>query len=172
MLTESQYAKGSGLMQLSSSAKHLIAPVSAGFLLAFSGIELVLLLDIVTFTFAVVAAMFMPAREKIRQSCKESQVLTDLKEGWRSLSGKPGVMHLVIKLAIVTFFVGCIQTLFTPMMLTITDVETLGMVQSVSALGMLAGSLLISVIGLGKDYLIPLRLGLALGGDFFWLLWG
>ncbi len=166
MLTESQLAKGSGLMQLSSSVKHLVVPVSAGFLLAYSGIEWVLLLDIVTFAFAVAAVMFMPAREKISHSCKESRILTELKEGWQSLSGKPGVMHLVIKLAIVTFFVGCIQTLFTPMMLTITDVETLGMVQSVSALGMLAGSLIISVIGLGEDYLVPLRLGLALGGVF------
>ncbi|MDX9801611.1 MAG: MFS transporter [Spirochaetia bacterium] len=166
MLSESQFSKGGGLMQLASSARHLLAPVSAGFLLSISGIELIFLLDISSFAVAVFAVLFMPARKKTNQNYKKSYILTELKEGWQSLSAKPGVMRLVLKLAAVTFFAGCIQTLFTPMMLAITDVKTLGTIQSVSAMGMVAGSLIISITGLGKDYLLPLRLGLATGGLF------
>jgi hypothetical protein len=166
LLSESQYAKAGGLMQLASSAKHLIAPAAAGFLLTASGLEAILLLDISTFGLAVAAALCMPRKELKIQESEVPHLITNIKEGWKDLTGSPNVTGIVFKLAIVTFFVGYIQTLFTPMMLAITDVKTLGTIQSVSALGMFAGSILISIAGLGRDLRLQLSLGLGLGGLF------
>ena len=166
LLTESQYAKAGGLMQLASSAKHLIAPAAAGFLFTVSGLKTILVLDIATFGLAVAAALCMPRKVRKRKQPEKPRLITEIKEGWGALTGNPEVIGLVFQLSIVTFFVGYIQTLFTPMMLAITDAKTLGTIQSISALGMFAGSILISIAGLGRDLRLQLRLGLGFGGLF------
>lgn len=164
LLTETQFAKAGGLMQLAASTRHLISPVSAGFLLAISGLKTVLLIDAATFVLAVGAALCIPGNVKIKQSTEKRHLLAEMKEGWESLIDIPKVIKVVLTLAVVTFFVGYIQTLFTPMLLSITDAKTLGTIQSVSALGMLLGSLLISVFGLRRDVQFQLSLGIGSGG--------
>ena len=46
LLTPEQYSKASGLVQVAGSAKYLISPILAGFLLTISDIRLLLVLDI------------------------------------------------------------------------------------------------------------------------------
>ena len=46
LLTEEQYTKASGLVQVAGSAKYLISPLIAGFLLTVSDIKLLLVIDI------------------------------------------------------------------------------------------------------------------------------
>lgn len=55
LLTEEEYAKASGMVGIASSSKFLISPILAGFILAFSTIEVVLIIDILTFAIAVIA---------------------------------------------------------------------------------------------------------------------
>ncbi len=49
LLDKEQYTKASGLVQVAGSAKYLISPVIAGFLLTVSDIKLLLVIDICTF---------------------------------------------------------------------------------------------------------------------------
>lgn len=49
LLTEEQYTQASGLVQLAGSAKFLISPILAGFLLTIADIKLLLVIDICTF---------------------------------------------------------------------------------------------------------------------------
>ena len=49
LLNKEQYTKASGLVQAAGSAKYLISPVIAGFLLTVSDIKLLLIIDICTF---------------------------------------------------------------------------------------------------------------------------
>ena len=53
LLTEDQYSKASGLNQLAGSAKYLISPLIAGFILKHSDISLILLIDIFTIIITV-----------------------------------------------------------------------------------------------------------------------
>ena len=166
LLSAAQFAKAGGLVQLASSARYLLAPIAAGYLISVSGIKGVLMMDLISFAFAVTAALCLPKREKKRLHKKKSFLCAEMKEGWQSLALFPGVRPVVAKLAVVTLFAGYVQTLFTPMMLAITDVKTLGTIQSISALGMLAGSLLISILGLRRNLPLQLSLGLGSGGLF------
>ena len=70
-------------------------------------------------------------------------------------------METVLLLSIVTLFVGMLQVLFGPMMLSLYDPGTLGTVQALSASGMLIGGILIGLLGLPQrlDILIALSLG-------------
>ncbi len=55
LLTEDEYAKASGMMGIAASSKFLISPVIGGFILAFSTIEVILLIDIMTMIITISA---------------------------------------------------------------------------------------------------------------------
>ncbi|MDC7226047.1 MAG: MFS transporter [Spirochaetales bacterium] len=170
LLSESEYAKAGGLVQLASSARHLLSPVAAGILLSLSGIINILLLDIASFIIAVAAVFALPGKNRRIKTGLTLHLSGALKESRLCLSENSGVKQVVYKLAAVTFFAGCIQVLITPMLLFITDTKTLGIIQSISASGMVAGSIFVSLFGLKIPPLRVLHLGLIAGGASLSLL--
>lgn len=87
-------------------------------------------------------------------------------EGWRAITKNKGVLYLVLLLSGVTFFMGLMQTLFTPMYLPLMNERTLGIVESFSAVGMLAGSMLIGFIGDKLSARNILGIGIGFSGVF------
>lgn len=170
LLTEKQFAKASGLVQLAASSKYLLSPILAGILLSFMDIKTILLIDISTFLVTVLAVMAVRRNLHTEHRVPTNQsFVKDLKEGWDALIYTKGVLQLTIILSVVTFYVGFLQTLYTPMLLPFTDTKTLGTVLSVSAIGMLLGSLIIGVFSIDRKYIKVLALGLGFAGLFF--LW-
>jgi len=176
LLTEEQFSKAGGMVQLASSAQHLFSPLLAGVLMSAGSIITVLMLDISTFFIAILAALSMrrgiptahiggdtDQREKVN-------VLQDFREGWTAVTTDRGVLIVVLLLSLITFFIGFVQTLFGPMMLSFTDARTLGTVQSVSAVGMLLSSLLIGTMSIRGTQTSVLLLGLAAAGGSLFLL--
>ena len=66
--------------------------------------------------------------------------LGDLREGFRATVESRGVLTLIGITALVLFYIGLLQTLFGPMVLSFTNVKTLGLAQSACAFGMLFSS--------------------------------
>ncbi|OMC95085.1 MFS transporter [Paenibacillus odorifer] len=171
LLTEKQFAKASGLVQLAASSKYLLSPILAGILLSFMDIKTILLIDISTFLVTVLAVMAVRRNLHTEHRVPTNQsFVKDLKEGWDALIYTKGVLQLTIILSVVTFYVGFLQTLYTPMLLPFTDTKTLGTVLSVSAIGMLLGSLIIGVFSIDRKYIKVLALGLGFAGLFFSLV--
>ncbi|MFC3746100.1 MFS transporter [Paenibacillus sp. GCM10012306] len=165
LLTEEQFAKASGLVQLAASSKYLLSPVIAGILLSLFNIKVVLLIDI--FTFLVTVLTVLAVKRTLGtplQSKEPSSFVNELKEGWSVLASTRGVLSLTFILSVVTFAIGFLQTLFTPMLLPLTDSGTLGTVMSVSAIGMLAGSLIIGIFSMKSNYIQMLMIGLGVAG--------
>lgn len=73
-------------------------------------------------------------------------------------------------MSIITFYLGFLETLIGPMLLSFTTAKTLGMFQSISAIGMLITSLLIGRFSLTKRYSSMLVMGLVLAGFAFAML--
>jgi len=171
LLSEEQYAKASGLVQLASASKYLLSPVLAGILLSIMNIKLILLIDISTFLVTVLAVFAVKRNMKAASKSKTKQhFVKELKEGWNVLVSSKGVLQLTLILTIVTFYIGFLQTLFTPMLLPLTDSKTLGTVMSVSAVGMLIGSLIIGIFSLNSKYVHVLAIALGFAGLFFSLV--
>lgn len=167
LLTEEEYAKASGLVQLAGNAKYLISPALAGILLGFADIRLILMLDIGTFfitIFAVICVRRTLAKPIVRNN--SLHILKELGEGMRFLISKNGVLSLVFTMTLLCFFMGVIQTLMPVMALSITDSKTVGMLESVSAVGMLAGSLFIGILGMKKNHAKILSISAAFCGLF------
>lgn len=165
LLTEEEYAKASGMVQIASSAQYLISPFIAGILLSFTDIRLILLIDICTI-FVTVSTILMVNRhikEKPRKA-GEFHPFKEMKEGFASVAGHPGIRTLVFLMSFACFTIGLLQTMMSPMVLSFTNSKNLGYLESISAIGMLVGSVVIGVMAIKRHFCRMLFVGLALNG--------
>lgn len=171
MLNPEQYSKASGLVQVAGSAKYLISPVLAGFLLTISDIRLLLVLDICTFFVTVSTTLVVKKGLKGKKAEKEFSFFGELKAGWDALSGKKGILTLVIMGALITFCLGVVQTLASPMILSFSNSAVLGTLTTVIAFGMLVSSVILGGISIKKGYARLLSISL-FGAGIFMALFG
>ena len=171
LLSEEQYSKGSGLVQLAESSKFLFAPVIAAILLSVTTIETILLINIATFIIAIVAVFVIKKGITVDRSDEgNGHWIDEFLEGWYTIKRNKGVLLLVIIISITTFYIGLLETLIGPMLLSFTDVQSLGVFQSISAIGMLISSIIIGMVTITKRYVNMLIIGLIIGGIAFSLL--
>lgn len=166
LLTPEQYSKASGLVQIAGSAKYLISPVLAGFLLTVSDIRLLLVLDICTFFVTVTATLSIRRGLEAPETEAADSIFSELKSGWNVLSGNRGILTLVVLGALITFSLGVIQTLASPMILSFSDSASLGTLMTVIALGMLVSSGILGGMTIKHGYARLLSLSLFFAGIF------
>lgn len=167
LLTEEQYAKASGLVQAAGASKYLISPIIAGFLLTVSDIKLLLVIDICTFFVTVSSILAVREGLALQKGGQTKSFIRDFKEGWSAVSENRGVLILVIIGSVITFFLGFIQTLFTPMILAFSGSAALGTLETIAAAGMLVSSLVIGFLPIRRGYTKLLSFSLFLAG----ILW-
>lgn len=81
LLTEDEYTKASGLVQVAGSAKYLISPIIAGFLLTVSDIKLLLVIDICTF-FVTVTSTLAVRKGLASKKCEQAiSLIREFKDG-------------------------------------------------------------------------------------------
>lgn len=160
LLTKEEYAKASGLVSLADSARYLISPVLAGILLAVSDMKLILGIDIATF-FVTVAVTAIVKKGLVTKKQEEVSGFTQaLKEGWQAITIKKGVLNLVLLASVMTCFMGFMQVLCEPMILSFCDSKTLGIAETICACGMLVSSLMLGMKGAKGSYVRMLWLAL------------
>ncbi len=150
MLDKSQYTRASGLMSVAESGSSIAAPVIAGALLVFVGIEGVLLIDIVTFLIALATLVFakIPRLEPTPNETKAS-LWSDFLFGFKYIyNHKP---LLAVQLVFFSFNIVATFSYFmiAPLILARTGSSELilGTVQSAMGIGGLVGGILLSVWG-------------------------
>lgn len=166
LLSQEEYTKASGLVQVAGSAKYLISPILAGILLSLSDIKLLIWIDICTFLVTVTATLVVRSGLVSKQHKKDETFKGQFIEGWGAVTENKGVIALVLVSSAITFFLGFIQTLSTPMILAFSNSHVLGIIQTISALGMLVSSIVISMISIKKNYLKILSASLFGAGLF------
>ncbi|SLJ90396.1 MULTISPECIES: MFS transporter [unclassified Paenibacillus] len=171
LLDKDQYSKGSGLMQLAESSKFLFSPIIAGILLSITTIEVILVINMLTYMVAILAVLVIRKSNKAARSDDERKPwLVELNDGWIEVTTNKGVLLLVIIISIITFYLGFLETLIGPMILSFSDSRMLGTFLSMSAIGMLISSLCIGMFTKSKKYSKILVLGLVMSGISFSLL--
>jgi MFS family permease len=171
-LPKELYAKASGMMQISNSAQFLLSPLIAGFLMSLVDIRFILVIDILTFVTAGVAVLLVrraaSGEEATHANKKEAaHFFRELAEGFHAVTGNRGVFILVLITSLVLFYVGLLQSLFGPMVLSFANEKTAGAIQSMCALGMLGSAVFIGGFGAGRRQVMTLSFSLAFSGIFF-----
>lgn len=171
LLSEDEYARASGLVQIAGASKYLIAPFVAGLVLSFTDIRAILLMDMATFFVTVfVIASVRKRIQSVKPNKDQFNFFMEFGEGMKSITSDKGVSSLVLLMALMCFFIAFIQTLMTPMILALADTKTLGIMESLSAVGMLAGSVVIGFINIKKNYARTLMISLMAAGLFMALI--
>lgn len=166
LLTEEEFAKASGMVQMTGNARYLISPALAGLLLGIADIRLILVIDICT-VFVTVLTTAIVRKTISKPIPKEGKgVATEMKTGFRAIVENKGVLSLVVIMAFVCFFIGFVQTLSGPMILAVSDAKTVGIMESVCAIGMLVGSVWIGFVGIKGKYPVVLCMAGILNGLF------
>ncbi|MCU0532502.1 MAG: MFS transporter [Hydrococcus sp. Prado102] len=154
LLVPKQYLdRASGLIQLGRAGSQLVSPVLGGLLLVSIQLQGIVLLDFLSFLFALVTLLgvrFPKAKTVIAPKKGKGSLLQGTVYGWRYLTARPGLLGLMIFFAAINFLVGVVEVLVTPMVLSFASAATLGTILSFGGIGMLAGSLLVSM-GKGFD---------------------
>ncbi len=166
LLTKEEYSKASGLVSLAGSARYLFSPVIAGFLLTISDVKLLLIIDICTFALTVISAAVVRRSIETKIEEKKESFLVSLKEGWKALTVKRGIIILVLLSSVMTMFMGMFQILAEPCILAFKDAKTLGIAETICAGGMLVSGLVLGIKGIKKRYITVLALALAMAGVF------
>lgn len=164
ILTKEEYSKASGMVSLAGSARYLIAPALAGFLMAAFDIKLLLVIDIGTFIVTVITTGIVRRGIVSRESGGQQSFFSSFREGWKAITEKKGIIVMIAVSAIMTCFMGTFQILAEPMILDFRDSRTLGVGETVCACGMLVSGLFLGIKGIRSGYVRILSLSLAFAG--------
>jgi DHA3 family macrolide efflux protein-like MFS transporter len=150
LVPKQHLGRASGLVQMGQSVGQLISPVLAGVLIVTIQIQGIILLDFATFLFALVtllSARFPEAKTVASSEVGKGSLLREATYGWIYIRTRPGLLGLLIFLAISNFLMGVIDVLATPLVLSFASPVVLGTVLSIGGSGMLVGSVVMSIWG-------------------------
>lgn len=149
MVPKRHYGRAGGMLQFGEALALILAPAIAGLLIARIGLTGVILLDLVSFLFAVLTllAVRIPAPEPAGEPEPQGTLRSGIAGGWAYLRQRPGLMALLLLFAGTNFATAMVQVLFTPLVLSFASPETLGRVLSGVSSGLLLGGLTLSLWG-------------------------
>ncbi len=166
LLTKEEFSKASGLVSVAGSARYLFSPVIAGLLLGVSDVRLLLVIDICTFFLTVAGAAIVRRSAPTNEVEDKDPFLASLKDGWRILTQKRGVLALVVISSFITLFMGMFQILAEPLVLSFADATTLGVTETICASGMLVTAVYLGIKGIKSGYAKLMAISLMFAGFF------
>lgn len=148
LVPKKQFAQASGMIQLGTAAGQIISPLIAGILMGFMTIKEVLVIDLSTYLVALVTLLIVRIpfyKTASEEEGPKKSVLGDLKVGFLYIWERKGLFGLLIFFAMINFLTGSVTVLTTPYILALADSATLGIVLAIGGLGMVGGSIFMSV---------------------------
>lgn len=152
MIPKEHYTRASGMLSLIEWGSGIFAPVLAGALLGIIGLTGILLIDVVTFIFAIGTVLLVtipqPKETEEGRSARGS-LLQESLYGFKYIWTRKSLFYLQLIFFVGNFFAAFGFTVFAPMILsrTANNALILGSTNSAAALGGVVGGLLITAWG-------------------------
>lgn len=156
LVPKKHYTRVSGLQSFSGSVVSILAPALGSVLLAFGGMTLVLICDLASFSVAFFVLLFFIKIPEIDQPPEKNRepLVKSCLVGIRYLRDHTAILHITLFLAVINFLAKLGNDgMISPFVLgrTGNDQQALGMVQSAVALGLLVGSVLVTLMKPAKN---------------------
>jgi MFS family permease len=174
--------RASGMVQFGLAASDMLAPLLAGFLIVAIHLHGILIIDFATYLFSILtlAVVSFPAvSPPSSPAISNPSMMSELMTGWRYLLVRPGLLALMGFFTITNFILAMDNVLLPPMVISLGGATMFGIVAAVGGIGMLLGSIVMSLWGGPKRrirgvYLYGLVFGSALvlegSRPDFWLI--
>jgi amino acid adenylation domain-containing protein len=140
------YGKANGIVQLGTGMGAFVGPALAGALIGAIGLKGIVMADFVTFLIAISALLAAYLPDSMFEKREES-FLKEMIGGWSYISKRHSLVAMIVMVTIANYFVGLIEALITPLVLSSGDPESLGIVMGANGFGILAGSVLMGLWG-------------------------
>lgn len=150
MVPARHLGRAGGMTEMGEAIADLVAPLVAGVLVMTIGRQGILLIDFATYLVAVIAllAVRIPRPPATREGVTgRGSLLREAWQGWLFVRRRPGLLALLLLFASTHVGLGMVQVLLAPMVLSFASAAVLGEVLTVAGVGLLAGSLVMSVWG-------------------------
>jgi MFS family permease len=164
LVPKAQLARSSSITQMGQAISVILTPLMAGALYGVVGLNGIILIDALTYFFAIAALLIVRIPQPKRRSElvsgeKQSSVWQEARFGWNYLRALPGLFGLLLYFASVNFFLSFSNVLSGPLVLSYGTAADLGVVQMVAGISMFAGSLVMSAWGGPKSGKVPALIG-------------
>jgi MFS family permease len=153
MLVPKQHlSRANGLLHLSTAVSRIAAPIMAGFLISVIGLESLLWLDLGSYVIGLVSILFVtiPQPDTSLKSSdiseKTKSFFPEIAAGWQIISSSPGLVTLVALMSLHSFVDMLTDVLINPLILSFSTTQILGIILSVGGIGMIIGSLSMSIL--------------------------
>ncbi|YAF95031.1 MAG: MFS transporter [Nodularia sp. CChRGM 3473] len=151
MIPKQHYTRASSLEFVSSYGSQILAPAAAGFLYTVIGFLGIWLIDILTFSIAITTLFFIniPQPLPTKETEKITNIWHDLGFGWRYITTQKGLLALLIVNILFWLPHDIGNSLYTPMILSRSNNNTLvlGSLASAAGLGGVMGAIIVSTWG-------------------------
>jgi hypothetical protein len=148
LVPKDQIARASGLQQMSDAVATILTPILAGVLYGFMSLQGIIVIDFITYFFAIGAMLLVripqPERKSVAQDGQDDSLWTDIQFGWSYLRARPGLFWLLWYFAMINFLLTTSNVLTTPLVLSYGSPAELGTVQMIAGIALLAGSVVMS----------------------------
>lgn len=171
LLSEEDYAKAGGLVQIAGSAKLLLSPALAGLLLMVTSVSTLIIIDILTFFTTVgIISIVKKGMVTIQREKAALNFRGEMRQGLAAIRGKNGIVALIAVMTVSVFCLGFVQILSKPLILAFAGEAELGILTTVIAMGLIVGSGIVSLLKQTKSYGRMLWIGLLGCGCFLALM--
>jgi len=147
LVPKERYSQASGMVSMAEALGQLVAPFLGGVLIAVGGVATLLVVDAVTFTFAIGTLLVVrfpkPPKSKVGEE-SEGSLWQESLFGFRYVWHRHGLFALLLFFAGVNLTFGFVSPIFVAYMLSFASPGTMGTLLSLGATGMLVGSIVAS----------------------------
>jgi MFS family permease len=148
LVSKEYLSRASGLTQLAPAVGQIVSPILAAFLLGVIQLKGIILIDLATFFFSLIILLlvrFPEVQTATKSEAEPNSLLRDTALGWSYLTTRPGLLGLVLFRATIAIFWRFANVLITPAILSFSTVASLGIIGSITGIGLVVGSLLVSI---------------------------
>ena len=152
MVQKSNLTRANGMIALAFGLIELITPALAGTLYTQVGMEVVFIVDIVTFLIGITVLLFImipqPKFKSVEEELrtKSQSLFESIAEGWHYLKSEPSLLAMIGFYSAVAATLVAIGIMVQPMILGFTDAQHMGFIMSFAATGVLVGSSLMIIL--------------------------
>lgn len=164
MVPKEQLARSSSITQMGQAISVILTPLMAGALYGLVGLNGIIMIDALTYFFAIGALLIVRIPQPKRLTAvapgeKQTSVFQEAAFGWHYLRALPGLFGLLLYFASVNFFLSFSNVLAGPLVLSYGTSTDFGVVQMVAGVSLFVGSLVMSAWGGPKSKKVPALIG-------------
>eukprot|EP01125_Pyxidicula_operculata_P011093 TRINITY_DN3621_c0_g1_i3.p1 TRINITY_DN3621_c0_g1~~TRINITY_DN3621_c0_g1_i3.p1 ORF type:complete len:418 (+),score=19.00 TRINITY_DN3621_c0_g1_i3:182-1435(+) len=141
--------RANGMIQIAFGLAQLLCPALSGVLMSSIGIEKIILIDILTCSFAVLTLIIVtyppPQKSEEGKEADKEPLAQQLSFGLRYIFKNKALVALLSLFALSNFTTSFITVLMTPLLMGIASVYEVGLVSSFAGCGVLFGSIFTSM---------------------------